>query len=409
MFNPFQNIYGCFLCVSIALAMEVSAQSIVVVEDGAELKPVIGMSGENLLIEDDGASREVDQSRARMVAASVYADGRIHVLDKKAGVNASFAGDGSSFNFQFAIAISAERDFEDCFGIFIVESKEGKTFQKIVDLGDIKVGKQQIDVSFSAAVNFGNSRYGYAIFSKGEEIEVDDPFRKKAAVASNEKQARAGASPADDVSRARANAGQQYAGQSSRLDATPARVVEQHIPEYPLALSGSGINGIARIVYTMDQSGRVVEILDMEADHPAFLYAARDTVLKSRYKPSIYEGQPLVTTIEQVFAFNEFVCFAEAAEIVPYPEIKNREPLAVYGPNREELAERLKKVAGKSVALEIEINELGQVVSVGAKGVDSEVVARTFDNAFASWVFLPSLDQGVAYSKRVRLRLADSR
>ncbi|MCH6258541.1 energy transducer TonB [Puniceicoccaceae bacterium K14] len=396
-----------YLVATFVLAIEAVAQTHVLVKSKSGMHPVIGMSGEHLIVAVDGERTVIIKKNVVLVEAEGYTDGEIRVLQKKAGAGASFEGDQSRFNFRFRVSVDAERDFEDCFIVFVVEAKDGSTSREIVDLGNIRAGKQMIDTGFEATENFGDSRYGYLIFSEGEEIFVDDPYRKKAVAQQKEEKVKKATEEKTVASKKPKKTIKPKV--QPYIDATPARVVKQVTPIYPEELLGSNISGVTKIVYTMDEEGEVFEILDIKADHPSFLYAARDAVLKSRYKPSVYEGQSLVTTLEQTFAFNEFVCFAEGAEIVPYPKVKDREPFAVYGPNRHELAEKLERLGGKKMTLDIIINELGQVVSVGASGLSNDVVSEEFDDAFANWVFLPSLERGVAYSSRVSLRLASNR
>ena len=76
-------------------------------------------------------------------------------------------------------------------------------------------------------------------------------------------------------------------------------------PLYPAALRAAQIEGTVLARFVVDSVGHAesASIEFPEATHPQFAEAVRQSLLRSRYLPAIFEGHPVRQLVEQRFAF----------------------------------------------------------------------------------------------------------
>jgi TonB family protein len=90
----------------------------------------------------------------------------------------------------------------------------------------------------------------------------------------------------------------------------PARVLHAAPLRYPDALRGTGISGEALIQFVVDTLGlpepdspREASPSQRPADHPAFVQAARDQILASRFTPAERRGHKVRQIVQMPFKF----------------------------------------------------------------------------------------------------------
>ncbi len=83
----------------------------------------------------------------------------------------------------------------------------------------------------------------------------------------------------------------------------PPSVIDLVAPIYPTGLKARGIEGSAKLEYTIDSRGRVVETKVIFASDPAFGEAAAEAVRHWRFKPGQVKGRSVNTRVAQQFPF----------------------------------------------------------------------------------------------------------
>ena len=78
-----------------------------------------------------------------------------------------------------------------------------------------------------------------------------------------------------------------------RLEA--AELIDRTLPVYPVLAREGGISGIVRLEALIDERGAVTSVTVLRGD-PVLTTAARNAVLKWRYKPARLNGRPIATT-----------------------------------------------------------------------------------------------------------------
>jgi TonB family protein len=292
------------------------------------------------------------------------------------------------FFFRFVATVRAERDFEDCFVLFIITPEQGENTYLLREIPDINTrGTERILITLPANPGFGGGAFGYHIFSKGQEIrryEPDDPIVVDGAGGGSEM--------GRNVSRARA---------PSDAAVEPAKVVKPRLLDFPSTLVGKVGGGYATAIYSIDQDGRVIEFLDFAADHVEFLPEVWKTVVESQYEAGTFEGKALVTTVRQSFFFNEFAPFSEALEVIPYPEMGDRDATPLYAP-----APEVQVSEPTVVRLELLVDKLGRVQQTQVmEGSDSQAAQRSL-RAVQEWIFLPAVVDGYPVDQTVMVPIA---
>jgi outer membrane biosynthesis protein TonB len=91
---------------------------------------------------------------------------------------------------------------------------------------------------------------------------------------------------------------------SSQLD-DPAVPVSQPEPRFPPVLQSAGIGGHVVIQYIVDTTGHAEpgSIKILEKTHDAFVAPARETILKSVYKPAKFKGDVVRQLVQQKISF----------------------------------------------------------------------------------------------------------
>ena len=91
---------------------------------------------------------------------------------------------------------------------------------------------------------------------------------------------------------------------SSELD-DPAQAISQPQPRYPPALQAAGIAGSVTLLFIVDTTGHVEpqSIKVTNSTHKAFEEPARETILKSVFRPAKNRGTPVRQQVQQKLSF----------------------------------------------------------------------------------------------------------
>ncbi len=374
------------------------AQSQVLVNQGEEMLRVIAMDRNDPLVVLDGELSRVFDGQMSVAPADYYTDGSVQVLSKDAAMGPNYATTEDSFIFQFTAQLSADRDFEDCFALFVIVPESGGETFVMREIGDIEVGEDnRVQLHMPVNPGFGGGQYRYLFFSKGEEIEVIDPERDNATLTVTSPAASAqGEGPPD----ARAPELRDYSG----AEAVRAAVEEEFYPSYPAELVGSGVSGLAELVFSIGTDGRATQIIEMAADNAAFLREAQKAVINTRYKPAIFGGVPIESMVSGLFVFGELAQFAEEIQIAEYSDIGDREPDLAYGfiPG----IERFRKGKKSTFTIEVTVDPLGRAIASNIVKTTNKELAQTVLESIGDWVFLPAIEGGEVITKSFRKTIA---
>ncbi|MBK1875545.1 hypothetical protein [Pelagicoccus mobilis] len=388
---------GWSLLLSVVAALAGSGslwgQAQVLVEYDGEMLPVVSMDGATPEVIVNRQRVKVSDGRLRVESAAAFTDGAIEVLSRRALMGQDYGSAIGGFFFRFEAMVEAERDFEDCFVLFVVSPEKGDPSYIIREIPDInKTGSERIAVTLPVNPGFGGGKFAYRVFSKGEEIlrrEADDPIS-----VAKMGETSGGAQPMASGFRRSRPAADAAVGE-------PAKVVKERLLSFPEELLGRVSGGYATAVYSIDERGKVMELLDLKLDNAAFAPEILKTLLGTKYKAGRYDGKPLVTTVKQSFFFNEFAPFAEAMEMVPYPKIADRDAVSLYAPVPEIAVEGVSEVK-----LEVVVNELGLVKQSGVLEAADESVGQAVNQKAKSWVFLPAVVDGYPAEQRLEVPVA---
>jgi protein TonB len=77
------------------------------------------------------------------------------------------------------------------------------------------------------------------------------------------------------------------------------------LPIYPEPLRRAGVEGVARVRFVVDTTGRVLanSVTVVSATHELFTAAARAAVLRARFKPARVGERIVQQLVEQQFSF----------------------------------------------------------------------------------------------------------
>ena len=367
-------------------------QTQVFVSHEGERELVIGMDGEYPIIQGESGRERIFSTKMSMQRADRFTDGGIKIVNKDAVMGQDYGSVQGSFFFRFRIEVEADRDFEDCFILVAIAPEEGSETVLMREIKDIEAGGVDvIDIIVPVNPGFGGGGYGYHIYSQGEEIQVDDPLakavvRQQQNAPETNSESRPRPRPRDPPQRA-----------------FPAKALKTSMPDFPQSLEGTNASGLAQVTFAIGESGQVVEILAMTADYSDFLVEARKSILESSYQPATYEGEPLFTTVTQVFTFNEFVSFSEELEMIPYPSLQNSEPRLLHSP----LVARLRRgedfgAQGK-VVLEAVIDKFGRIQQPRVVEAAPQLLVEATLESLPEWVFLPAIREGQAIERRIQI------
>lgn len=382
----FGNLVG--VGASLWLASFAFAQSQVLVSYEDEMVPVVAMRGEIPVVEIGGERVPVLDARLRVDAANRFTDGAIDIVERNALMGQDYGSPFGGFFFRFSATVRAERDFEDCFVLFVIVPEKGEETYLIREIPDINTkGMERILVTVPVNPGFGGGSFGYRVFSRGEEIrryEPDDPIRV-------ENMGSAGSSAESVTHRVK----------SSEAPGRPAKVSKARLLDFPESLMGKMSGGYASAVFSIDRNGVVIELIDVAADHVDFVPEIWKTVVESQYEPGYFEGRPLVTTVKQNFFFNEFAPFSEALEMLPYPELADRDATAIYAPIPNV---RVSEVA--TVRIELLVDTLGRVRNSRIVEGGDTAAANLLRSAVRKWIFLPAIVDGYPAEQSVTIPVA---
>ncbi len=358
--------------------------------DGRESE-VVSMDGRHVVIEENGRRERVEDGQVFLREAGGYTDGAVRVIKSDAMMGRDYAA-GVQFFFRFEAVVEAERDFEDCFVLFGITPEVGDPTYVLREIQDIdQGGRERVVVAIPVNPGFGGGSFGYKFFSRGEEIEVIDMNRLTAIRDTSAEQPEAAA-----VAESQQSAPARRVDAGDRITPTSAR--KARLLEFPPSLVGVLQGGYAEATYTVGEDGRALEILELRADHPDLIPEAWKTITETIYNPGTLDGQPLVTTVQQRFFFNEFASFAEEIVSVPYPSINDREPQVVYSP----LAKTAEGRKGKAT-IELEVDLLGRPVDPVVFSASNDAAGEEALTSVEDWIFLPGIVEGYPQRQRVRL------
>ncbi|MDQ8180674.1 hypothetical protein [Pelagicoccus sp. SDUM812005] len=366
------------------------SQTQVLVSYEDEMLPVVAMSGSTPVVEVQGERMLVPDAYVRVVDANEFTDGAIEVIERNAIMGQDYGSPLGGFYFRFVATVQAERDFEDCFILFIIAPEQGENTYLLREISDINTtGAERISITLPVNAGFGGGSFGYRVFSKGQEIrryEPDDPI------------------VVDEMRGGGSTSARPAARRASSVDGEvePAKVVKARLLDFPKSLQGKVGGGYASAIYSIGQDGRVIEIIDFSADHAAFLPEVWKTVVETRYQAGTFKGKPLVTTVRQNFFFNEFAPFSEALEMIPYPEMKDRSARPLYSPLPQ--LELSKKT--KALRVELLVDRLGRAQDARMVEGGDTPAAKQLLAAVKDWVFLPAVVEGYPAEQRLTVPIA---
>jgi len=371
--------FACGLALlACSLTVEAWAQNSVVANQGDRQLPVIDMKGDMAVVLENGEPTIIADGRFSVLPADRFTDGAIHIKAKDAYMGQDYGSARGGFFFRFVAEVEAERDFEDCFALFMINPEDGSESIILREIRDVSAGKvARIDISFP--------QYSYFFFSKGESIEVIDPHSQVGIRT-------AGPQNREEV----ASFSRRAVSEDALPEASAVEVTKTVYPDYPEVLQGTGASGQAVVIFAIGVAGEVAGIVDMSADNGAFLGEARRAILESEYEPAYYDGKPLPSTAYQEFTFNELVVFPGKLQMVPYPEIEDRNPVLVHAADWEAAA-----LQGK-LKVEVLVDRFGKVSEFRALESTSDEATAYLEEQSENWVFLPAIADGVPTERRLR-------
>lgn len=380
---------GMFL---ILLLADAWGQTQVLVQYDGELRTVVALDGSYPLVVDHGQRVAVTEGSVKVLPAESYTDGAVEVLQQDAIMGQDYGSGQGGFFFRFDAMVRAERDFEDCFVLFVITPEMGDATYVLREVPDINViGQERILVTLPVNPGFGGGKFGYKLFSRGEEIRVES----NGALVSIRDNSREGrAAPATSIAEPIEREERDAEGFGE-----PAKAVKARLLDFPKSLLGKVSGGYAEAVYSVDTKGKVFEVLELSGDYPELLPEAWKTITQSVYQPGHYNGKALVTTIRQRFFFNEFAPFAEEMVMIPYPtHYRDRDPIAMFAPGGS-----LSGSEGGTVAVEGTVNRLGKLTDISVSDPVSQEKADAALEAAKRWLFLPAMSKGYAVERRMRV------
>jgi TonB family protein len=89
------------------------------------------------------------------------------------------------------------------------------------------------------------------------------------------------------------------------VDATVERYPGSGAPVYPSDLAEAGVEGVVRVTYVVDTTGRVdtTTVRIMSSGHPHFTTSVQTALAEMRFRPAKRRGQPVRQLVEQRFRF----------------------------------------------------------------------------------------------------------
>ena len=372
-----------------AMVGAAEAQTQVMIEYGGSLARVVAMDEQYPLIEGPGGRERVYDGRVSVVPVNYFTDGAIRVVSKDAAIGSEYGSAYGGQFFRFLANIEAERDFEDCFILFMITPDQGEptyVMRELPDIGAEEVERLMVSVPVNPA--YGGGTFGYKIFSDGEEIQIVDP--EATAQIRNDPQtssSASGRSVAGSVDRSSAG-GRSHSRASMNAE---VEVVDAHLPVFPKGLVGDLQGGYAELVYTIDEKGKVIEVLDVRADHSGLIPEALQAVTQSRYSPATYRGRPQQSTVRQRLFFNEFASFPEQIVTVADPPLNDRPPIPVYYPMPQVKVQR-----ESEVEVELTVDKLGRAHGTRVVSSPNDELADATAEKVQNWIFLPAVENGQA-------------
>ncbi|MBC2605059.1 energy transducer TonB family protein [Pelagicoccus albus] len=383
---------GIALLVLLATRSGAWGQSRLVITANGETHTVVSMDGNVPMIQTSAGPQRVEAGELKFEDAERFTDGALDVLKRDAVLGQDYGSASGLFFFQFRALVQAERDFEDCFIVFVIAPADGDPTYVVHEIRDIDSrGTQQIAMTLPVNPGFGGGTFGYKIFSRGEEVFRREPEDPVMLTEIGQRDA-----PSSERAESRAAPVERNRGVGE-----PVEVVDEELLDYPKSLLGTGNGGYATAVFSLDEKGRVFELLDLKVDHPAYAPEVMKSVLGTIYRPGLFRGKPIVATVRRSYFFNEFAPFSEALETIPYPRIEDRDAMVVYAPVPAAVSSKKRKVV-----LEVRVDELGRVDQVRLAKDDDSPEATVAKEAVTNWQFLPAIVDGYPAVQMLQLPIS---
>lgn len=375
----------CVVAACLIPARKCSAQSQVFVSYEDEMLPVVAMDGATPLISLNGQLVAVVNANVRVEPAPEYLDGSLEVLERNATIGRDFGSHLPSYYFRFDAKVQAERDFVDCFALFIVRYAQGEEAYYIREIRDINAtGTEKIVVTLPIDAAFGEGAFSYRVFSGGREIrryETEEQIVVKDAGGIS--------GPGIDAS------GSAPAGGAGVGEIEPAKAIKARLLDFPKSLAGKVSGGYAMAVFSIGEEGSAVELLELRAEELEFVPEVWKTIFETRYRPGTFNGKPMLTRVRQNFFFNEFAPFAEGLEILPHSDLEPRQARPIYAPEPS-----LNLEEDIVLKFQVLVDKLGRVAFVAAvDSVDAEVAEAALET-IRDWIFLPTISEGRVTEQR---------
>lgn len=197
------------------------------------------------------------------------------------------------------------------------------------------------------------------------------------------------------------------------VDAQPFAIIETEPVEYPADLSRLGIiDGWAKIVVGIDETGRLIDALTIGHSHPRFAAAAAAALHRWQFRPAKVAGRPIasVSQVDFNFHFDSSGARIVTLTMLDYCErlklrtnkAENRlcsldqldcAPIPTFLVNPASSESEIRRHAGKKVVVWFYIDETGRVRLPTVGYADDDAVARLALAAVEQWRFEPPTSQ----------------
>jgi TonB family protein len=203
-------------------------------------------------------------------------------------------------------------------------------------------------------------------------------------------------------------------------DTEPATLIQQVAPHYPAKARKANVQGTVIFSAVITKEGRLQDVMVVEG-HPLLIDAARQAVLKWRYKPALRDGSPIedTTNITMQFSAGRAVSTRDNQHSGRSSDFKQTPDLpqgvfyvgpGITPPRLENGAnprytDRARKAREKGrVSLRIIVTPEGTVRDPEVLTADKKLGADLIQNAMEvvqMWKFIPAMKDGEPVSVRI--------
>lgn len=104
----------------------------------------------------------------------------------------------------------------------------------------------------------------------------------------------------------------------------PPALIQSVQPVYPPHLEEEGISGEVSVQMHINTQGSVSEVRVLSATLPAFASSAKLAVAQFRFTPAKRNGQPVESSITQIFRFRALEPATDNSEATPHPALPSQ-------------------------------------------------------------------------------------